>query len=321
MNKIKIGVAGVGIMGQNHCKTLQLMINDVEFVGVYDKDIQKCSEVGNKFNVKSFNNYEDLLVNVDAVIIATPTTFHYSLIKIAINKNKNILVEKPFVTSLKESEDIKLLLKGKKLIFQVGHIERFNPAFQNLYKAVTPKNMLAIEARRLGQVQRNIDIDVILNLMIHDIDAVLALVNSPLKKIAADGRAVVNKEELDIVYAVLSFENGIIANLVANRVSKEKARLLTITEYDKVFKADCLTRNLYIYQGINSTSENSLPYKKESIIEKVLVPRNEPLHSEILHFVQSIHMNKAPLIGIHEAGKSLEVALKIKELVSTKMKN
>ncbi|MFB4163995.1 Gfo/Idh/MocA family oxidoreductase [Alteribacillus sp. JSM 102045] len=312
MKAIKIGVAGVGTMGMNHCKTLQTMGNGIDFVGVYDKHLRLSKKVGSRFNVKSFSSYEELLKNVDAVIIATSTTHHFPLIKQAIKKNKHILVEKPFVISLEESKAIKSLLKNKELIFQVGHIERFNPAVQHLFKVAEKNKMVSIEARRSGQVQRNVDIDVILNLMIHDIDVILALAASPIKTITAEGVSLVNKGQLDVVYAVLSFENGIIANITANRFSKEKKRLLTITEKERVLKTNCLTRNLYIYKDVKSGVEE-VPYNKESVIEKVWVPRNEPLHSEINHFVESIQQHCPPIIGLKEAALALEVALKIRE--------
>ncbi|WP_175487560.1 Gfo/Idh/MocA family protein [Alteribacillus persepolensis] len=316
MKPIKIGVAGVGTMGQNHCKMLHTMVNGIEFVGVYDKYFPLSCEVGKRFGVKSFSAYEELLENVDAVIIATSTVDHFPFVKEAITRNKHVLVEKPFVTSLHESNTIKSLLKNRDIIFQAGHIERFNPAVQHLFNIAKQDDLVSIEARRSGQVQRNIDIDVILNLMIHDIDIVLALNSSPIKRIEAEGISVVNKGQMDIVYAIITFENGVVANLVANRASKEKARMLTITEKEKVVKTDCLTRNLYVYRDVEQHAKKSTENKKESIMEKSWIPRSEPLHSELNHFVQSILQSKPPLIGFNEAARALEVALKIRESAS-----
>lgn len=308
MKQVKIGVAGVGVMGQKHCETLEKLGSSVEFTGVYDINQQLSKAIANQFKVQSFKTYQDLLNHVDAVIIATSSSFHFPLITQAIEKEKHILVEKPFVTTLSEAEEIKENLKDKNIIFQVGHIERFNPALQHLKRVFCPDELISIEATRSGQIQRNIDIDVIQNLMIHDIDAVLSLIDSPVENVFAEGISLKKERGLDIVYAILSFKNGAMANLVANRVSKEKVRMFTITESDKVIKVDFLTGNLHVYKEIKPNEFNN--------IEKIPSPNYDPLRSELIDFVQSIRNNKKPLVGINDAIRSLEVALRIKEAIS-----
>lgn len=303
-------------MGKQHCRVTSLL-KDTEFIGVYDIDPIKCKEVALSFDVIPFSSYAEMLSAVDAVIIAVPTTFHYEYVKEAILKEKHIFIEKPFVSNIQEAEKILSLYRQKNnCLIQVGHIERFNPVIELIKKFVAAPNIISIEAKRLCETERNLDVDVILDLMIHDIDIILNLVGSKLQSITAIGSYLNhNKKNLDIVYAILTFQNGVIANLVANRVSKESLRSISITEKQRVLTANYLTKQLQIYTNINSDIQTR--DFTENSIDTIKVPPTEPLQSEIHHFVQSIITNTFPIVGPYEATNALSVAMKIKESILT----
>jgi len=312
MKKINLGVVGVGSMGRNHCRILQMM-KDIDFSGVYDINRESCVDIGKKKNVKCFSSYRELLMNVDAVIIAVPTKYHYALTKQAIEQGRHVLVEKPFVTTMEEAEMLISLMEEKKVIVQVGHIERFNPAVEQLLGVVDNGKIISIDARRLGAPGRSIDVDVILDLMIHDIDIILRIANSPPQHILAMGVSQGNEESVDFASVLLSFEQGILANLTASRITQEKIRTLDITESERFIRTNYLTRELYIYRQTDSLITPSHSYRQENLVEKILVPYVEPLFAEVDHFIQAIRDNQYPESGVYDAAKALEVALKIKE--------
>ncbi|MFC0273153.1 Gfo/Idh/MocA family oxidoreductase [Metabacillus herbersteinensis] len=313
MSLIKIGVVGVGSMGVNHCKVLQ-KIKNVQFVGVFDINQERNEQVANMFAVTAFSSYEELMNGADAVIIAAPTFHHFSLIVQAIQKGKHVLVEKPLVTSLKEAEHIITMVEKESVIVQVGHIERFNPVFKQLSYMMKMENVISLEARRFGVPYRHIDTDVILDLMIHDIDIILQLVKSPLSNVTGVGYY--GKDgQLEGAAALLSFQNGCFASLLSSRLSLEKKRSLYVTEKNRFLKANLLAKELYIYHEITKPLTSIRSYHPENIIEKVAIPHAEALYLEIEHFVQSIQTKHSPKVGVHEAAKVLEVALRIKEQI------
>lgn len=311
MNTVKIGVVGVGNMGANHCRVLHGM-KQADFIGVYDLNTEKCKQTAEQYQITAFSSYDELLKKVEAVVIAAPTSTHFQLIKQAVLSGKHVLVEKPFVTSLKEAKQIIKLSRGSEVILQIGHIERFNPAVELTHQIIKPEDVIFIEARRLGAVERNLDVDVVLDLMIHDIDILLDFVRSPIARISSVGHSLVRDGQPDVACALISFQNGIIANLVASRISQEKVRTLTITEKNRFIKTNYLTRELFVFLKTKSSMEQNLSYRQEFIVEKIMVPHVQPLLIEIEHFVESIQLNQYPKIGAIEATNALAVALKIK---------
>jgi predicted dehydrogenase len=314
VNTVKIGVVGVGNMGLNHCRVLQNM-KQADFIGVFDINMEKCKQVAEQYQVAAFSSYDELLKHVDAVVIAAPTTFHFQLTEQAILNGKHVLVEKPFVTSLKEAIQIIKMLQRSKVILQVGHVERFNPAVELSRRIMKPKNVIFIESRRLGASERNLDVDVVLDLMIHDIDILLDFVKSPIKQISSVGYCLVHNGQPDIACALISFRNGIIANLVASRISQEKVRTLTITEKKRIIKADYLTKELFVYLKTKSSFLQNSSYRQEFILEKIMVPHVQALLVEIEHFIKSIQSSQPPIVGAHEGTNALEIALKIKKCI------
>jgi len=302
MKRPRIGVVGVGAMGRNHCKVLN-RLNHIDFVGVFDINHEQCSLTSSEFQVTPFLSYSDMLSAVDAVIIAAPTAFHFRYTYEALVNAKHVFVEKPFVNTILEAEQLIELYnqsRKTKAFIQVGHIERFNPAIEKLSKIIDPANIVSLEASRVGKSSRSLDIDVVLDLMIHDIDVILSLMNAPLHSVAAVGYKP-SKKNLDIVSALLTFNNGAIACLNASRASHRSKRTLSIAELERSFYIDYSSRELFIYRDAAS--------------QKIKVNPSDPLQAEIQHFIHSICNEQPPHIGPYEATKALMVAMTIKKAI------
>lgn len=312
MKLLKIGVAGTGKMGFFHCAKLKQMKN-VNFVGIYEPDQKRAEQMCKTFQVKAFQTYADLLKEIDAVIIAAPTTVHFSLAKEAIANNRHVFVEKPVTTTVEEADNIQALLKNKNIKFQVGHIERFNPAIKRIHELIQPDGIMHIEAKRLAYSDRIKDADVVLDVMIHDIDILLSLIKSPIKRISAEGIRLRDSVKYDTVSAILLFENGVVANLLASNISHEKIRELIIYEKEKVIKTNYLMRQQQIIKNEFDGKQSSFPAGTENVIANILLPYADPLQEELQHFVDCIYSGKKPMIGAEEGKAAVEVALKIKQ--------
>ncbi len=319
MPPIKIGVAGVGSMGVNHCKVLQLL-KKADFIGVFDIDQKRSEKVAKTFGVQSFLSFTELLNAVDAVIIAVHTSHHFSLTKQAIQQGKHVLVEKPFVSSLNEAKKIIKAVDKGSVVVQVGHVERFNPAFKQLSELINKENIISLEARRFGVPNRRIETDVILDLMIHDIDLILQLVDSPILAVNALGFFLEEGKQLEAAAALLSFQSGCFASLLSSRFSLDKKREINVTEKDRFLKTNLLTKELSVYHKSNFSASDNRSYHVENIVENVMLPHEETLYLEIEHFIQSIQSRQSPLVGVHDALKVLEIAVKIKNQIE-KSKN
>lgn len=311
MTKVRVGVVGTGKMGFFHCTKLK-QLKSVNFVGIYDIDKVRAKSISETFHIKAYDTYCDLLNDIDAVIIASPTPSHFSLVKEAILKNKHIFVEKPITTTLEEANQIRELLKNKNIKFQVGHIERFNPTIQKIQQYIQQDQMIILEAKRLAYSDRIKDTDVILDVMIHDIDIILSLIKSTIKRISAVGIRLRDKLKYDTVSAIILFENGVVANLLASNISHEKVRELTIYEKEKVIKANYLMRQQQLI--MNKLNQQSfLPEETETIIANINIPFSDPLMEELTHFIDCILHDKNPLIGLEEGRAAVEVALQIQK--------
>ena len=235
MEKLKIGVIGTGHLGKLHTKLLRT-ISECELIGVYDLDTEKAKQTAEEFEVKAFDELNELLENVDAVSIVATTSAHYDLVNRAFDFEKDVFVEKPITVKIEEAEELVKRSNEENLLLQVGHIERFNPALVSLEKY--PLEPKFIQTDRLAQFNpRGTDVAVVLDLMIHDIDIILSLIKSEVKTLAASGVAVVS-ENIDIANARLEFENGAVANVTASRISQKKMRKMRIFQKDAYISLD-----------------------------------------------------------------------------------
>lgn len=303
MHKIRVGVVGVGHLGAKHAKIYQEIPN-CSLVGVCDIDKSRLDEISSSLNIPAYTDYKELFGQVDAVSIAAPTKLHRQIAYGFLKHNIHALVEKPFTSNLKEADSLIKLAQKNKLILQVGHIERFNSAFAATQKLI--KNPKFIECHRLSPFpNRSLDIGVVLDLMIHDIDIVLGLVNSPLKKVEAVGVPVLTQFE-DIANARLTFKNGCVCNLTASRISDEWMRKIRIF-------LTCA------YISLDYKNEEAFIYKKthyQGIIKEALpIEKEEPLKKELASFIDSIIQNKPPLVSGRVARQALALALDIQKLI------
>lgn len=221
---IKIGVIGVGNMGQHHTRVLSLL-KDVELVGVADINVERGIDIASKYRVRFFEDYRDLLPHVEAVCVAVPTRAHYPVGMKCLQEGVHVLIEKPIAASIAEAESLVNAAADCQRILQVGHVERFNPAFQELSKVLKTEELLALEVHRMSPYsQRANDVSVVLDLMIHDIDLLLELAAAPVIKLTASGSRASDSGYLDYVTATLGFANGIVATLTASKVTHRKIR-------------------------------------------------------------------------------------------------
>lgn len=302
MNKLRVGVVGVGYLGSIHAKIYK-EIDSCSLVGVCDKDKFKLNALARELNVAGFLDYKELFDKVDAVSIAAPTALHYNIAADFLSHKIHSLVEKPFTSNLKEADSLIKLGRKNNLILQVGHIERFNSAFSATQKIVKlPK---FIECHRLSPFpHRSLDVGVVLDIMIHDIDIVLGLVPSKIKKIESVGVNVLTKFE-DIANARIAFKNGCVANLTASRISDEVMRKIRIFQENTYISLDYKHAAASVYRKNNtSITKEDLPIEKE-----------QPLQKELQSFVDCVVNHKEPLVSGLVARDALEVALKIQNQI------
>ena len=245
MDKIRVGVVGVGRLGSFHTKVYSRLDN-VKLVGVCDCNLERAIEVGKKYHTASFSDYEDLFDKVDAASIAVPTSLHYNIAKDFLNHNIHVLIEKPVTKTLSEADELIDIARERKLILQVGHVERFNSAVL----AIEPflKKPKFIECQRLGPFHKRVkDVGVVLDLMIHDIDIVLGLIKQDVVNIEAVGLSTISDYE-DVANVRLTFEDGTIADITASRVTKDVVRKMRIFQEESYLSLDYVTQDAAIFE-------------------------------------------------------------------------
>ena len=304
MEKIKIGVVGVGYFGQFHAEKYA-KIEETELVGVVDIDPSRAREVAKRYRTQPFERYTDLFSKVQAVSIAAPTPFHYPITQDFFLHGIDVLLEKPISKTSEEADELIGLAESKGLIFQMGHLERFNGALSGIEGRVQHPRF--VESHRLGPFSgRGAEVDVVLDLMIHDLDIMLSLVRSRVKSIQAVGIPILTRYS-DIANARVEFENGCIASLTASRVSKEKLRKTRIFQSEGILSIAYLSQKLFL-------SKKS-PFEKgkapEMVTEEIPVPKTDLLEAEICSFLQSVKNRKPVRVSGLDGKRALELALQI----------
>lgn len=316
MEKIKVGVIGTGHLGKIHTK-LYKEIDNCELIGIYDPDFSRAIDVATELSVRSFPSMEQLLKYTDAVSIAAPTSAHYSIAKECLLEGKHVCIEKPITAAINQAEELVKLSQEKNLKLQIGHVERFNPALLSLdHFELKP---MFVQSDRLAQFNpRGTDVAVVLDLMIHDIDIILSLVKSEVKKVEASGVAVVS-DTLDIANARIEFENGAVANVTASRISQKKMRKMRIFQKDSYISIDFnsgvseVFRLIPADEIINPASitfgEMGVGAKKKRIIyEQPEVKEVNALKHELSLFIDSIKNNTRPVVSGEDGLRAIIVA-------------
>jgi predicted dehydrogenase len=321
---VRIGVVGVGHLGQYHVKKF-LNIPNCEFIGVYDKNQARAQEISSTLNVKAYATYEELLDNIDAIDIAATTTYHYELAKAALLKGKHVFLEKPITSDLEQANEIVKLADEKNLLIQVGHIERFNPVILQVEDEIN--DPMFIESHRLSTFQpRGTDVPVVLDLMIHDIDLILSFIQSPLKEIRASGTGILTPS-IDIANARLEFENGAIANVTSSRVSMKLERKIRFFQKNSYISMDFQAKHVTVKKksaGIKDILPEILlgrtDFKPEQLIDvQSIDASNAPkdaLEMELESFIQCINENKKPVVDGASGTRALKVAMEIIRIIN-----
>jgi predicted dehydrogenase len=313
-NRLQVAVAGVGHLGQHHARIYADNPN-VDLVAVVDSDPKRGGAIAAKNNTRLVSDYRHLaeIEGLDAVSIAVPTIAHHEIARFLLERGVHCLVEKPITRTVEEAHDLVDIARKRNLVLQVGHIERFNAAIMRLRELVESPGF--IEVHRLGPYDPRVkDVGVVLDLMIHDIDIILQIVNSPIAKVEALGIAIFTEKE-DIANARITFQSGCVANLTVSRVTPVKKRKL------RVFQRDCYISINYAKQSMEVYRRVVIPHAKEGeppakIVRKSeRLKRDEPLKRELDHFLQCVREGAQPNVTGEHARSALEVAIQVTELI------
>ena len=323
---MKIGVVGVGHLGQHHTRIWQEIPN-AELIGIYDTDKKRADEIAKKYNTQSIPNFSSFLENVDAVDIVTPTSSHFYYAYLSLNMNKHLFIEKPICSSLSDAEKLVKLATQKNLKIQVGHIERFNPAVMAVSKILLEP--MFIESNRLAPfTPRGSDVPVVLDLMIHDIDIILSFIKHDVQDIKAVGIPVLTNS-VDIANARIEFANGAVANVTASRISLKKLRKIRFFQADKYISLDYKTQEIKVIpksdimkfmRSIIDSNEN-LDIDKIVRSDALPIKQIEPLKAELQSFTDAVILDKRPLVNGEDGCKALKVANKIMKEIEKKLQN
>jgi predicted dehydrogenase len=304
MEALRIGVVGVGHIGSNHARLYA--DSPAEFTAIYDVDLTRGRHIAEKYRVKAAKSLAEFADMVDAISVATPTSTHYEIAKELLGLGKHLLVEKPIAENTAHASELAELAQKSGLVLQVGHVERFNPVLTALEGRLSHPRF--IEAHRLSPYPgRSTDIGVVLDLMIHDLEIILHLVDSPVENIDAVGVAVLSQSE-DIANARLGFKNGCVANITSSRISPERMRKI------RVFQED-------VYLSLDYQNQTGEIYRREDgkiVRADVAIEPGEPLKRQLLAFIECAHTGGQPKVSGFQATAALNLAVKITKKIASR---
>ncbi|MUP46981.1 Gfo/Idh/MocA family oxidoreductase [Gramella sp. BOM4] len=311
---LKAGVLGAGHLGKIHLKLLQ-QSKEYELVGFYDANKDNAEAVASQFGYQMFEDLDELIEQCDVIDVVTPTLSHFEVAKKVISAGRHLFIEKPITNTFEEASELIELAKKHRVKGQVGHVERFNPAFQAVSDRI--ENPMFIEAHRLAEFNpRGTDVPVVLDLMIHDIDAVLSVVQSKVKKINASGVSVIS-ETPDIANARIEFENGCVANLTASRISMKNMRKSRFFQRDAYISVDFLEKKCEVVKMKDAPEnpddfamilQNAEGIRKQIYFDNPEVSANNAILEELESFADAINNDKEPIVTMEQGAEALRVA-------------
>lgn len=322
---IKVAVIGAGMMGKNHLRTYK-SLSGFELVGVYDIFADAANAAAETFGIKAFSSLEEVAANVDAVSVVTTSTTHAEVGEFFLNRGIHCLIEKPLAAT--EDECRRLISSAKKhnVTLLVGHIEQFNPAVEQLHKILNNKSQIcSLEARRMSAASGRItDVDVAMDLMIHDAEIILSLVKSPVVNIQASAvRSAKSPSGKDYITALLEFANGATATLTASRITQSRVRTLNVTTDDNYIDMDFINQSIAVHsQGrMHGVNQNDIPenmrYGLKGSVENLFIMQAQPLTSELNHFANCINGKETPRISGEQALEALRVIWTVQKVINT----
>jgi predicted dehydrogenase len=295
MDKVRVGIVGVGYLGTQHARILSYL-EEAELKGVADINFKKALEIGNRHGVQYYQNYEEMLDDIDAAIVATPTTEHFAISLNLLRQGKHVLVEKPITETVEQAEQLVDMAAKNGLIFQVGHLERFNPAVEALEGLISEPKF--IEVQRLGSFSaRSLDVDVVLDLMIHDLDIIRSLIKDEVSVIRSKGIHVLS-DKIDIANARIEFKSGCIATLTASRVHQGKVRKLRIFEPTSYYSVDYIDQEVKVFPLSSGPTE----------VKTLKIQKEEPLKKELQNFLRCQSEGKQGKVTGEEGLQALRLA-------------
>jgi predicted dehydrogenase len=315
-NPISVAVVGVGVFGRNHARVyqeLQQQGEAVRLVGVVDSNIERADEVAREFGCRAFGSVEQMLTThseIRAASVAAPTVHHLAVARALMQKGVDVLIEKPLAASLAEADELVQLAATYKRIAQAGHLERFNPAVRATIPLLTQP--MFFEVHRLSVfTPRSLDVDVVLDLMIHDLDIVLSFANSPVKEVRAVGLPILSGKA-DIANVRLEFESGCVANFTASRVSTERVRKLRFFQPHQYVSVDYGRQEVLVFTVGGDKATCGDPTVNPQIkVAKPPVTSEEPLHAELRSFLHAVRERSAPIVPLEDGRRALALALEI----------
>ena len=316
---LNVGVLGAGHLGKIHLRLLKES-KKYNLIGFHDTNAESAANIQKEFGYQHFDNYDELLKSVDVIDIVTPTLSHFDMAKKAIESGVHVFIEKPITNPVAEAEELIRLAKANKVKGQVGHVERFNPAFRAAIDKIDQP--MFIETHRLAEFNpRGTDVPVVLDLMIHDIDAILSIVNSKVKKVNASGVSVIS-ETPDIANARIEFENSCVANLTASRISLKNMRKSRFFQRDAYISVDFLEKVTEVVKmkdapeqpgDFDMILQNAEGVKKQIYFDNPDVKVNNAIMDELETFADAIHNDTEPIVTLEQATEALRVAIQVIE--------
>jgi len=298
MNQVRVGIVGVGYLGMQHARILSYL-EEADLKGVADADPKKAMEIGNRHGVSYCQNYEEMMDEIDAAIVSTPTSSHYEISLSLLRNGKHVLVEKPITATVEQGEELVHEARKNGLVFQVGHLERFNPAVETVETMISEPKF--IEVQRLGSFSaRSLDVDVVLDLMIHDLDIILAMLKDEVSSIRSSGIHVLS-DKIDIANARLEFKRGCIATLTASRVHQGKVRKLRIFEPTVYYSIDYIDQEVKVFPLSG----------RQSDIRTMKIQKEEPLKKELQNFMRCILEGRESKVTGEEGLRALRLAYSV----------
>lgn len=315
MQKVRVGVVGVGYLGQHHARILS-EIPDCSLQAVVDVDADRAELIGRRTGAKSYTSFMDMMGKVDAVSIVVPTRHHYAVARTFLEHGKDVLIEKPITDDVAEAAELVRYAAERNLILSVGHLERYNAGVTRLQQTVGQPYY--IESQRIAPfVPRSTDINVVLDLMIHDLDIILSIVSDKrVRMIRAIGHPVLTNA-VDMASAWIEFQDGCVANITASRVSKEKIRKLRVFQQDCYLSLDYASQHLNVLNRIVQADPKTMP---QLIEERPTLKKIEPLRAELEEFVTSVRHRTQPRVTGRNGLEALDLAMKVTEAIQPKIR-
>ncbi|MGZ4163692.1 MAG: Gfo/Idh/MocA family oxidoreductase [Tumebacillaceae bacterium] len=306
---------GTGVMGRNHVRVLASMTNMCQLVGVYDVDPIRASQVAREFGVQSFVALDDLLKQVDAVTIAVSIPEHYAIGLTCIAHKKHMLMEKPITETSTQAAELIAKAKENGVLLQVGHIELFNPAIQVLRNVMAQEEIIAVDIHRMSHLEpRMMNVDVVKDSMLHDIYVLFTIFGERVKTMYAVGR--VYHDTIKHAVALLEFPSGVVAQVTASFLTEEKVRTIRVITRNAFIQADLLDKKIVITRATNFYLDKTpASYSQQNIIEKVVVPMQEPLRAQFEHFLSCIQQNIEPAVTGDDGRNALAMAERISQAI------